>query len=955
MDSLARLVVIQDGGLRAKTPLFDSQSRVARDAHHTPAELASFIFGGSGMTMSEHSVSVKIHYLPALPAMAASILVSRLFSIDPSFQTKHQQDHLAKNWNPEPILDGDDIPSNDSIATRFTIAVVLPISDSFVSLRDTITENWLQISNSLLMLETIVIAKLKSIHLTSNLRLRKHKSQHFQSAQQPHQFMLPRQSVNDVTVPLPSNCNSSNSMKRMNFTKYSLQSEIDIHHAFGTFSKMIISLTKTPRLYYNLKYSNQTLINWATNLSAWVALKDAVNQNQTQTHFLVFMLTILLPMKEKLFLDPLSSDQTDVIRLVIGTGNPVISEKLIFILSGLLGYERYAKLYDQLNDLLELSSPPNSNDSNNYSTKFSKFAINETNDHVNYEYNEIPHPVMSLGDDKLHSSSEPIPFKRAQSPSYFGMTGKFSMNSTMISPSPNSRGWSPSLSQSYKNIDSDHLSIKSGLGVVTPSTEIPSPQPSNNDVTHSMSIPIRGVNSVNAETIGGTHDAPSFPSIQRSSSYASLQNISASYGTNTPTSSLGASGSWRNVGSWIDRWRWNPTTNSPRQNSGSVLGSSLGRTMVSSGPNSKQMDDNISGTPSPRFGPHGEGDWDETFDSVYFATSKRNPSLAVSPTKSDYSNDSSNRSKSNPVGSFGFGVNYKCEGPDVHIERSIGNLKTITYEKLTKSIQNFVDEIMDLDINDDDFKIETQNSGVGVMDLSYPQSKSLRYQMDTISSTTIIRLPMLVGYIPEYHGEYTLMACPVSNPSVTNGITGPTVGSSMLESTIVKSLRDDVTHSKKRSRLWLVNVGMRWVKLFETNSIDDKPEVVHKPVRPSLNMRSLSSSGGLDMSRSYNERKSNLTSYLQRMEPLYSEEESEIPVSQKMIFSSNSFRPDDSSASEASLDLVNDILIKITTCIDSFITDMNHMNMKDYVDVIKLEQRCCDDIRSLIQHLLSSF
>lgn len=1010
MESGARVVVVQDSGLRAKTPLFDSQSRLLRDRHHTPAEIANFVFGAAGMAMSDHSSAIKIHHLPSLPALPSSVLISRLFSIDPDFKTRRQPHHSCDGsnsddlpcWNPEPLLDSDDAPLNESQATRFAIAVVVPILDPFVSLRDTITENWLQISHALVNLESLIINKFKNIHYTSTVRLRKPKSQHFQQTQQPstpitpHGFMLARhQSQSDVPIVAPCSISNQNQPnKRLNFVKYCLQGEIDIHHSVVSMSKMITILTKTSRLFYNLKYSNQTLITWASNVSAWMTLKDVapIHSHQSQTYFLTFVLSVLLPVRDRLFDDPLDKTHDDVIRLVIGTNNPVISEKLVYILAGLLGYEKYSNLYDHLHDILNSAGAKDKDDEddNNNDSAIDNITIPQMK---NLKMENSASEPRSLSCSSNHAFSQPIPFNREQSPSYFGMA-------SLPSPSPNSRGWSPSFSQSYKNLDS--ISVKSGLGMATTaiSNDVgssSSPKSQSDDIAHSKSIPINSINAVPVQ--------PSLPSLQRSSSYVSLQNISESYAT--PTSSLGghltAGGpnSWRNLGSWIDRWKWVSTNSSPRQHSKASLGSSYGRNtfngydtrtpspygtvdnglfprtsssndMVNTGGEDTTLVDATSNSAS---GNQWQGEDEGYFNGNVrsaFSGEQQEQSLIPQPLRVPIE-----RTKSV---SYGFGNNYQCQNGDNNaVERSVGNLKTVKYEKMTKSIGHFIDELMDIELSrsdDNSYENNFEKLGINVLPLEYPKNNDhLNLQMEAISSTTIIRLPLLVGYIPDYLPEFTLMACPVTNPSVSSN-THNTNSSAVLESNMIKSLRDDVSRGKKSSKLWFVNGGMRVVKQIDaiskhTHQQEQLQQQLHKdhqpqqqqqhadilqgqPVRPTLSMRSLSSNGvaaGLDLSRSYGERMtSNLTSYLQRSENLLGSDVDDIDVNQKIVFSSNSFKSYDYSANENLIEIINDSLMKITDCINNFLEEVDESS-----DIANLEKDCCTNLRSVIEKLLSSY
>ncbi|TID18626.1 hypothetical protein CANINC_003876 [Pichia inconspicua] len=367
-----RVVVIQDAGIRKKHPLFDSaipiskhfpsmQHKLNKTIHHSVNELSLFMFGCYGMPISENNVTTKMHYLPALANMSASILVTRLFSIDSSFKLKpHRFSRTTSEWDPRPILETDELPINENSSIRFSLGLIIPVSSSIESVREEITELWPQMSESLRSMQDVVCACLKHQYSLQNSK----KAQHQQFLQQNHQQHLPSVYVSPNHLGQSSNNSGFQTImhSKPDFSLYCLQTEIEIYKELSHFLSHIVSLIEIPRLFVDLKHSNQTLINWATTLSLWLELKDGkVHQSepsldaeyQNQTHhtsesvkFLASLLYILLPLRTELLESPdYVMNLKSKLRVVISTGNPIVSQKLIFIVSGILGYEKFSQMY----------------------------------------------------------------------------------------------------------------------------------------------------------------------------------------------------------------------------------------------------------------------------------------------------------------------------------------------------------------------------------------------------------------------------------------------------------------------------------------------------------------------------------------------------------------------------------------------------------------------------------
>ncbi|GMM29853.1 hypothetical protein DAMA08_025980 [Martiniozyma asiatica (nom. inval.)] len=407
-----------------------------------------------------------------------------------------------------------------------------------------------------------------------------------------------------------------------------LHSDPDLMHHLLELSQLVQAL-QMPRLFYDTR-STHILHEWTNTLSEWLRVKDP--------HFLAEILHVLMPLRSQIF--------EGSVKVVISTGNPVVSEKLIFLLATVLGWENYANLANEYTKLLNRDAASNISDDNQ---------------------------LLHKQDFK---DTEPIPIRP-----FIGRLG----STSSISMSPASRGWSPSVTESYKSM---------GLASISKSTVSVSPA-TTASVSHSASIPIQ-------------RGAAPHQSVRRSSSYASLQSISTSYGT----SISGFSGSF--LGSWMDRFR---TT---RQ-----------RMVVPPAGARIETDHVRDSTPSPRLGPvvSRESDLDN-FDYDQWGT----PSSPKLYEKTFHGPKHEKFESKNKIINRDF----------FRVSRDSTSLKIVSRESFQNEVGEIVQSIMSSEING-----ETRGDIYNIPEI--PRRMQI---------TTEIELPLLVGYVPEYNPIYHLSSCP---------------------------------------------------------------------------------------------------------------------------------------------------------------------------------------------------
>lgn len=880
-----RMVIIQDAGIRKKQPLFDSavtynknfsimQQKLNKKIHHSINELSLFMFGCYGMPISENNMTTKIHYLPALANMHSSVLITRLFSLDSSFKLKpHKMSENSSDWDPHPLLETDELPLYENSSIRFAIGIIIPVSSSIESIRDEITENWLQTSDTLLTLQNLIVSKLKQIYNSHNVPQKKSSYQ---------------QTIN-ASVPL--HCNPPS--VHFGFPIYSLQTEMEIYQKLTSLLIQMISLSEIPRLFVDLKHSNQSLIDWASTLSLWLELKDGrinkmdegstfnngshldyysnnniyisnsnassinhPNNNPTNSiKFIASLLSIFLPIRNDLFIEPEKSNrELSKLRVVIGTGNPAVSQKLVFILVGILGYEKFSDLYEEAQKL----------------------------------------PQKSKHDLHRESNSKAIPIRMTSHHDEFRTNVLTRNNSLIIDP--------VTYSQMDANSASSPLRVHHSPSISTISSNVH---------VHSQRIPV--------------------PMLNRTSSYASLQNLSTSYGTNIPIggNSQTPSNSWRNnFGSFMDKWK-NSLTSSPTMSHFS---------------NSPKTE-----TPSPNLMEYDEYPWYATnkksisISSPAPSTSSSNPAFNNHTPNHSHSSSTKKQSllKLQNLGGYIANDSYK-------LTRSSINLIPSNFDNIVDHIKFEINSIM----NDNfDYSLEDSNDD-SVVVIPMESFKEIN-ENKSINCVTAISLPLLVGYITEFRPQFGLMCCPNKN---------------LHDSIFVDAMKDDLKNPLvNNSNIYFINLGMRKVSLFEFKKTSkkksfvnedpdqDSPLYLSKPSMSNLNKKN-NEDLSMDVKPKHTP-KSNLSKTIQ----------SGFELNQRTLYTPTSDKDFDNTLAYEKIELYDHILGKIASTINAFLYEMKQDSdreeeaVKDKHDdddgddddsKIQRENECCDEIRKLIEQIL---
>lgn len=863
-----RMIIIQDAGIRRKQPLFDSASpftvshmkaphKLNKKNFHSVNELALFMFGCYGIPMSESNMTTKIHFLPPLTNMGSSILITRLFSLDSSFELKpftSTTHDTVSDWVPHPVIDSDEIPLYEN-TTRFGIGVVIPISSSIESVRDEITNNWTQISESFAIMQNQVVSSLKNqyiIHCRS-MRPQNQNSQNVQSLK-----------------------NQSESTAKFNFPLYSLQSDVELYYALASLLTKMISLVEISRLFIDLQHSNHALINWASTLALWKELKDGrahqpldntlmnhtnmdpMSQNglplpstpaylSSQVKFLASLLSLFIPLRGKIFANdddifPHSTDSLEKIRIVIGTGNPVVSEKLIFILAGILGFEKFAQLYDSSEYLVakEQSTRTNSVDTKGSTTEISTANVTAAED------------TTLTNDYKSHRI--PIPASNPENGTAFSRSIKTRNGSLFVDSSiaPDETMGKPSA-----------LRIPHSPSVATISASV-----------QSQRIPV--------------------PSLNRTSSYASLQNLSTSYNANVPSSlgSHSSASSWRNnLGSFMERWK-NSITPSPTS---SQFSHPLTPT--------QKID-----TPSPA------AEYEE-----YPWYSKKPFNMMNSPTLSSSASITSNTTTFNKF-SLKNNPNYKSYvaiDDGYELNRTCSGLIGSKYHKVVENISSEIATIMD-----GYFPCTTESDGEFSL-VNVDEIDPLSEDNENFSYINQQKLPLLAGYITQFRPEFRLQSCP-------HKLLG--------EGVFVESMKNDFqNHKCKRSEVFFINLGMRKV----THLAMDNNETMSNGTNGSEQLL------GKDLSKG--QLKSNLTKHMQSGIKLHQE----VLLTPSKPLNGEQINSDIGTSSDLSrvVDRMDTILEDIVRTVNEFFFKLNDIDLAGDGKE-ELERDCCEEIRQLIRKIL---
>ncbi|VEU22980.1 DEKNAAC104246 [Brettanomyces naardenensis] len=655
-----------------------------------------------------------------------------MFSLDPSFESSSRSSSTSgDDWRPHPSVKANGSPAYENLSTRFSIGVVIPVGRGISSMEEEVTDNWTDISNLLVTIQEVVTEKLKKTYVSQAHRRNCSYNQHSSSVPK-----MPK-------VPSVGNLSSC---KKMNFSAYILQTDFDLNQQFHSLVRCILLLVETPRLFVALKESNQALISWASAVAAWLELKDGRFFTADPTSpssekvsikpglkFLASLFSILLPLRKQILEDPMNRSRNKSVRVVIVTGNPIVSQKLIFILAGLIGYDNY---------VIRASMEAATDDSSSTDDDTQTSTSDETTRDVtasDYGVSFSPTKVLPISIERKLSSQ------------------RSSSDSSTPSISPIGRSGSSLLARGWK--------------VPTKSVPIASSSPT-----------VQGLSNVKAERV-------SIPLLHKETSYASLQNLSSSYGGGMqPQSALGLSSSWRgafNFGSFMERWKMNnlasrggfASTSPPRHDFGSI----------------------IDRTPSPAT------DYDEypwkgsTPGTPLYKTLSREPS-------STFSGGSTPTTSETKFGSYGVGIS----GPSklssfnklfhsyvakrkFHVQRTATRLISSKVEQ-SKVIGNKISAIMNADLN----FTYTDRGDISVLSVeneeAAPDDDAAPY-----------KLPPLVGYTEKYLPHFSLMSC---------------IQPGNLETSIFESMSEDVRRmdAGSVSDTYVINLRQREVKLFELRS-----------------------------------------------------------------------------------------------------------------------------------------
>lgn len=756
-----RLIVLEDEGIRTKQTLFDSavgikssansqpilaHQNINKSFYHSLNELSTYMFGYYGILMSESYGITKIDYLPGLPSMPHSILVTRLFSLDPTFQATRMSSRTSDDWHGVPCVDSCGIPLHPSVSTRFSIGLVIPVGDNFRSIEVELADNWHEISLCLGGIQKAVTEELCKIYrLRKGLRAQPVASPPTSSS--PHTFT--------------SKSQASQMLKStLSFPNFSLQANPTVNQVFLSFVLKLQHLVDVPRLFIPLQESNQQLIQWASTVASWLELKDGRYSNievsppsdpsegmgKPGLQFLANLLAIIMPAR----LSILQQDDTNknkTVRVVILTGNPIVSEKLIFLLAGLLGYDRYA-----IKDIKE-AVKLNHQDSKSHSPELATTSPHSSSDgHSSDEgcHPSIPPPHrrnISFSASKSHPISIRPPETIKPVDSVDRSEGSTPLSSSSGSSSLTARGWVPP----------------------TKAYSIVSDSPS-----------VQGLSNVTAQRI-------SIPRLRRESSYASLQNLSTSYGTQHATSSS----SWRSsfyLGSFMDHWKF-----------GGASGKGSGKSSVFSSPDSpvrREFTPAIDRTPSPA-AEYTEYPWKQS-------------GSGMTPVHRSFSRDSATFSPSfaPPSCKMRFGA-YSAEAGSSHtsafnrvfahystkqkfcMSRNATRL-TAMYERQISAVDSVVDEILNKEALDLKWNsVENHPEVLDVGPLPAP---------NCLMCPEAYRLPPLIGYTEKFQSEFSLLSC---------------AQFAGVESTILEAMSGDVRRmgSESESVTYIVNLRRREVKL----------------------------------------------------------------------------------------------------------------------------------------------
>ncbi|WLF77528.1 hypothetical protein PVL30_001246 [Lodderomyces elongisporus] len=345
-----------------------SQQNLPHRIHHNVADLNDLCFG-CGLPSNESHTITKFHILPSPSSNSSSpynsVLITRLFSIsDHDPMSNESLLHNQDEWSPKSstFVKDQNIKLNDyKISSRFAIGIVIPIESSHL-IHEDIINNWNELSHFLTNLQKLIYRK-----LLQQLNLG------FDNSHHSCEYLV---------------------KKRLQFPSFILQTDHDLHQSLNKLIKLTHYSSNTPRLMNtnylmnaNKQEYNSTLINWVLEVLNWLEFKDGrcnnlpmnanmystslastamgtssslsttsaqqTAQSQLQGHgqghgqgqgqtpsFLATVLSLMIQYRNSLGVRPYfnkESNQREVTRIVVMTGNPAVAKRLIFIINGLIG------------------------------------------------------------------------------------------------------------------------------------------------------------------------------------------------------------------------------------------------------------------------------------------------------------------------------------------------------------------------------------------------------------------------------------------------------------------------------------------------------------------------------------------------------------------------------------------------------------------------------------------
>ncbi|CAI5756753.1 unnamed protein product [Candida verbasci] len=435
-NKLFRIIISQDGGnLRNKQILFDTTNEINNNnshhhqpsiqltgkntiilkAYHTQSELNDYMFG-CGLPSVENQSSIKLHCLPQLTnsiyGSYNAVMITKLFSINDLDTLENTKFDDGNDWKPIPGLIKKEIykiDSNDTVASRFSIGLIIPL-ESINCINDVIINNWQEILYFLNHLQKIIYKKI-------------------------------------LTTLDHSNCITN---KRIQLPMNIFHQDHDLNLQFLKFIKLIHYNYNLPKLInsnYLMKNSdfkdnhNPMLISWVLEILNWLEFKDGKSTNCEYT-FIASLIALILPFKKSLSVKPyynLNSNTREVTRIVVMTGNPVVAKKLIFILNGFIPQEDDIKISEEL-DLSAKPIPIKKDNIQSYSasTSFSSDNSLATPSSKGWEIPNKSSTSVTTETPRIQTSTMNIPINNSLSKSQSSMAYlSSSLNSSYSSTQSN--------------------------------------------------------------------------------------------------------------------------------------------------------------------------------------------------------------------------------------------------------------------------------------------------------------------------------------------------------------------------------------------------------------------------------------------------------------------------------------------------------------------------------------